>query len=202
MKKLICHFLLCLSNVAINFLADFILQNYSKPYYIRYLCDSLAHGLSSGICWFIIELELYPSDSLIYKIFKSILCAFFASFLDVDHFIEAKSFQLQSAVSLQRRPFLHNTTLMIVLTLFLSPLIFFLTTNFGWIFYFFIIIWFPHHCRDANRRGFWIWPLGHTFPLPFWIYTIIMLLSSYCVIFCSRYYTAYAKVPSSTILRV
>lgn len=34
---------------------------------------------------------------------------------------------------------------------------------------------FTHHTRDATRRGFWLWPFGHTPALPYLLYLLTVI---------------------------
>ncbi|XP_052897649.1 transmembrane protein 267 [Anopheles moucheti] len=79
-----------------------------------------------------------------------------SSFIDLDHFIEARSFSLQDATHLRRRPFLHNSAICLIMFMLLI-----LTKRFGSIkcglFTAMAFIAFTtHHLRDATRRGIWI----------------------------------------------
>ena len=64
------------------------------------LSDSQTHGLIALFSWYYIEKCLK----------NSIFCAMVAMLVDLDHFIEAKSFQLHQALNLTSRPFMHNST--------------------------------------------------------------------------------------------
>lgn len=33
-----------------------------------------------------------------------------------------------------------------------------------------------HHIRDASRRGFWIYPFGHTHPIPYYLYILLTFI--------------------------
>lgn len=187
LARLIYHFISAATVISINYVADFVLINYNQNSLTKAAFDSFAHGASSGLCWLIVELESYPSISWHRKIINSVVCALLASLLDADHFIAAKSFRLTSALSLSQRPFFHNTTLMIGWTFILVVFVHF-WAEFKWILFFFVIVWLPHHTRDANRRGFWLWPLGHTRPLPFWFYTSFIISCAYVVIFLELNY--------------
>ncbi|XP_053665188.1 transmembrane protein 267 [Anopheles marshallii] len=79
-----------------------------------------------------------------------------SSFIDLDHFIEARSFSLQEATHLRRRPFLHNSAICVIILMLLI-----LTKRVGSIkcglFIAMAFIAFStHHLRDATRRGIWI----------------------------------------------
>ncbi|XP_035905906.1 transmembrane protein 267 [Anopheles stephensi] len=79
-----------------------------------------------------------------------------SSLIDLDHFIEARSFRLQDATHLDRRPFLHNSAICVA-TFVLLMLTKRLERNRSSLFAAAIFIAFStHHLRDATRRGIWI----------------------------------------------
>lgn len=81
--------------------------------------------------------------------------------LDADHFIAARSLRLGAALTLPSRPFGHAAAFVVAaaaaagLVSPRSPLWLLLITSWG-----------SHQLRDAMRRGLWLWPAGHTRPLP------------------------------------
>jgi hypothetical protein len=137
---------------------------------IRALLDNFVHGIIGLISWLII---IYPNLNL-NELVASYL---FSSILDIDHFINAKSFKIAEAISLQKRPFLHNS-----LTLLLVNSIIFLTLAYftpakknAWTILFFIS-WFSHHCRDGTRHGLWFGFMGSSMPINNNFYLLIILL--------------------------
>lgn len=86
-------------------------------------------------------------------------------------------YTLQAAVSLEKRPALHNSSLMVVINLCPFVICWFLCSSktssrtaavLFW--YIFAVAWTTHHLRDGLRRGLWIAPFGHTPPLPKLLY--------------------------------
>lgn len=87
---------------------------------------------------------------------------------------------LQDAMSLDRRPPFHNSS---VIILIISLLFMLAQTmpkyqqsvvqNSAWIF---SIAWTSHHIRDGSRRGLWFWPIGNTPPLGKWLYIISVMI--------------------------
>ena len=67
---------------------------------LKALSDNLTHGWIALFSWYYIEKSLK----------NSIICGLLAMLVDLDHFIEAKSFQLHQALNLTSRPFMHNST--------------------------------------------------------------------------------------------
>lgn len=129
---------------------------------VRALFDNSIHGIIGCTSWLVV---VYPNLN------KDLaVSAFISSIIDIDHFISARSFRVQDAVSLSQRPFLHNSLLMIAI-------------NFGLWFVdkkvsvLFFISWFSHHIRDANRRGIWFGPIYSTPPLNDGLYHSIILVT-------------------------
>lgn len=136
---------------------------------LRALMDNSSHLLVGVLSWCIIA---FPK----LKFYEVLAVGFFSSIIDIDHFISAKSFQLVDAISLENRPFLHNslTLLLINLAIFFYVLIF-NPTSMDWALIFFIS-WFSHHIRDANRRGIWFGPIYTSSPISDKSYLLIIML--------------------------
>ena len=88
---------------------------------------------------------------------------------------------LQAATSLSKRPFLHNSSLVVVIFLLLFCLQRFAQladthASTPWIF---LLAWTSHHVRDGVRRGLWFAPFGSTAAVPKWLYVCIV---SFCPI--------------------
>ena len=87
-------------------LGDYLVFTWLNGYpgIYRAIGDSLTHGLIGLFSWLIID--------------KSILNAFgcmaTAMLVDTDRFIEAQTLDLDKALSLDHRPFLHNSTIALV----------------------------------------------------------------------------------------
>lgn len=115
-----------------------------KLMHINALLDNSSHALIGLVSWAIVtwpKLDLYDL----------IICTCMASFIDLDHFISAKSMHLNKAISLDKRPFLHNS-----LTLTFVNLVFFtILHNYNqkktYLSVLMFVAWFSHHVRDANR---------------------------------------------------
>ncbi len=136
----------------------------------RALMDNTSHSLVGLISWFIVT---FPKISVTELLFAGI----FSSIIDIDHFISAKSFYLNDAISLPTRPFLHNSlTLIFVNCAIFGIAVLFIPEWLDWTVIFFIS-WFSHHVRDANRRGLWLGGLYNTEPIKdHWYLAIIILL--------------------------
>lgn len=129
---------------------------------IRALMDNSIHGMIGLGSWLLVS---YPSLSR-----ELLISAFISSIIDIDHFIAAKSFRVQDAVSLQQRPFLHNSLLMI----FINVGLFLINKKFSILFF---ISWFSHHIRDANRRGLWFGFVYTTPPVQDALYHSLILIT-------------------------
>lgn len=42
-----------------------------------------------------------------------------------------------------------------------------------------IVAFTSHHIRDANRRGFWVYPFGHTPAISNYVYLLISAVTPY-----------------------
>ena len=76
----------------------------------------------------------------------------------------------QDVLQLNRRPFLHATTIVFILGPILQV---WFAQNISFLRslpYMFVVAVISHHLRDGNRRGLWFWPFGSTPPLPYWLY--------------------------------
>lgn len=103
----------------------------------------------------------------------------------------------QDAVRLHKRPFLHCTTIPILIWLLLlstSKLI--TSTKLETISWLILTSFLSHHIRDATRRGFWFAPIGSTRTLPYYLYIIADMLLPYIVYQCTNKHTTYHGLPS------
>jgi hypothetical protein len=98
--------------------------------------------------------------------------------LCMDWFKPSVLLMLQAALSLQRRPMLHCSTLLAAINL----VVYLLSTYQSWLCpRLFACAWISHHLRDSIRRGLWIAPFGHTAPLPKLIYLTSISLLPICM---------------------
>ena len=83
----------------------------------------------------------------------------------------------QDALTLEKRPFFHATTLMIVLdTAVLILSVITQTRSLQLFLMMFTLAWLSHHIRDSVRRGLWFPPFGETQPLSKFTYLSVILL--------------------------
>ncbi|CAF1143032.1 unnamed protein product [Adineta ricciae] len=122
--------------------------------YARAITDNFTHGLISVVSTcFVFGWSHRPL----------MIIAFIAgSFVDVDHFIEVRSFLLHRALYDQPRgrPFLHNSLLLLIVT-FIVGVCEYLFWKPHRLYYsiVFLLGWSTHHLRDAQRRGLTLTPL-------------------------------------------
>ncbi|XP_068627242.1 transmembrane protein 267 [Battus philenor] len=159
-------------------IGDFVVfkSKYSDSQVFRAISDSSTHaaiGLLSALLFFTYETGL--SDQA--RLYNVMFCTALSSLIDIDHFIAAKSFKLKDLVHLKQRGILHCTTLWILLTaisLFLSHLT--KRLNIYTLTFMAVLAYMSHHVRDANRRGLWLYPFGHTPPLSKYFYIFLLLV--------------------------
>lgn len=51
--------------------------------------------------------------------------------------------------------------------------------NFNIITYMIILAFTSHHLRDANRRGLWLYPYGHTVAINKYVYVVLSAILPY-----------------------
>lgn len=136
---------------------------------VRAMMDNGSHSFIGILSWFIIS---YPNISLI----ELAVSGLFSSFIDLDHFISARSFSLINATSLPKRPFLHNSLTLLIANIIFSALsTLFANTDRNWVSLIFIC-WFSHHVRDANRHGLWFGSVYSTPRIKDSLYLTIILI--------------------------
>lgn len=62
--------------------------------------------------------------------------------------------------------------------------------------YMLILAFTSHHLRDANRRGLWMYPYGHTASLNKYVYVILSAVLPYVFVYtfmCMKQYVINAK---------
>lgn len=178
------------------------LVNYSTVHLHKAFFDNGTHAVVAVISWLIVCVCCkYKSTSQI--CIESITCGIIASLIDLDHFLVARALNLkvriyflckifyvfifQAATNLRGRPPLHCTTvpLLICTSLYLLGSLLhiqFLNRVSLLIFTAFL----SHHIRDANRRGFWLYPLGSTQSLSKFFYLSFTCLLPHLVCFLKQ----------------
>lgn len=157
-----------------------------KPPLLRAVIDNITHALIGGLVTEIIVRDYKDQLDRNEQIALIAVGFVLSSWIDFDHFIEAKSFHLHDATSLTHRPFLHNS--MIFVALFASiitsvicqhSLVVSLWLSVGF------VAFFTHQIRDAIRRGLWFRAphLNYsTAPVLYWVYLALEQLCAHAMI--------------------
>ncbi|TRY54420.1 hypothetical protein DNTS_023691 [Danionella cerebrum] len=135
--------------------------------WLRAVLDNAVHGIIGLWSWAIVIGLKKKSD-----FYEVVLAGFLASIIDLDHFYMAGSWSLTKAVSLPRRPPLHCSSLIPVLSFSLRLIMWFCRLKDSWcsLPWMLFISLSSHHIRDGVRRGLWLWPFGNTAPISYWLY--------------------------------
>ncbi|KAI4492092.1 hypothetical protein M0802_010100 [Mischocyttarus mexicanus] len=160
-----------------SFLGDMFLKCVENRM-ARAILDNLTHAIVGGLVWILIL--VLSKKSLAQNVYGIVFSFFLSSFIDVDHFLAARSWKLSDVISLNKRPFLHCTTIPILLwfILIVNSIIFNSQSlnESAWII---STSFLSHHIRDGTRRGLWFCPFGSTQPIPYYIYIIISMALPY-----------------------
>ncbi|XP_011687275.1 PREDICTED: transmembrane protein C5orf28 isoform X1 [Wasmannia auropunctata] len=178
-RKLLSRALLTCAIGACSILGDFGLR-YGKNESARAAFDNATHATVGGLTWTLIV--VLSRQSIARNLGSIFSCFLLASFIDLDHFVAARSWHIHDATHLQKRPFLHCTTVPILLWIlfislsssFHSPLL----EHTSWVI---LAAFLSHHIRDGTRRGLWFCPFGSTRPIPYYLYGIQGDCSSFSV---------------------
>jgi len=158
--------------------------------YIIALSDTLIHGFIGFFSWLLVYISKGHPVCEHIVLMESFICGLTASAIDLDHVLAARSFDLNDISHLPNRPFLHNTslTLLISVSILATGLIRhnWMVHTYGWIF---LTASLTHHLRDALRHGFWLYPFT-TKPVPLWAY--VLSLTAYPLV-CSLLMDIVAK---------
>lgn len=170
----------CLLTV-VPVIGDFLVSS-SDNRLAKSLADNVTHGVIGFLTWLLVCVH-YVHVSAYVLLVESIACGFAASAIDLDHFIAARSLSLEDAVQLNSRPFLHCTSIpLLVFSLGVGigyTLKYSAIKRYSWLL---IAALLSHHIRDSTRWGLWLWPCGTTIPLPYFLYVIITVLVPFLII--------------------
>lgn len=148
-------------------------SKYSESQIYRAYTDSLTHasiGCISAIIFFTYDINIRRPTS----IYNVIICTVLSSFIDVDHFFMARSFNIKDFVNLKRGIF-HCTSFGLLISAILYLISYYMKNQEILLWNFMLIIAYSsHHVRDANRRGLWFYPYGHTRPLSYYFYVFLI----------------------------
>ncbi|XP_031846842.1 transmembrane protein 267 [Nomia melanderi] len=151
---------------------------YGKTAASRAIFDNITHAIVGGLIWAVILTLLKRPLT---QNFRSIIwCTVLSSLIDIDHFIAAWSWKLSDATHLEKRPFMHCTTLPIIIWLILNyyssaynhPQL----SHVSWMI---LASFLSHHIRDGTRRGLWFCPIGSTQPIPYYLYLSMSMMLPY-----------------------
>ncbi|XP_066588689.1 transmembrane protein 267 [Prorops nasuta] len=183
----IVQLLLTLSIGIVSILGDRGLK-FGKTEILRAIYDNLTHGTVGALTWALILALL--KKLTVSNLQSVIICFFISSFVDIDHFIESGTWRINDATHLNRRPFLHCTTVPIViwaLLLIFSRAYHKIRLYFSaWMI---LTSFLSHHIRDANRRGWWFCPIGSTKPLPYFLYISLDMALPYIAYYIMSWHT-------------
>ncbi len=140
---------------------------------VKAFADNSRHGVVAALVWAIFLADCGALSST--ACFEVTLAAVLSSLVDVDHFIAAKSLRLEAALSLPYRPFLHCSTLPLVVLastavanrLFDFPRL----ERFGLLTF---VSMMSHHTTDGVRRGVWLPPLSGAITISFGLHLALL----------------------------
>ncbi|XP_049806020.1 transmembrane protein 267 [Schistocerca nitens] len=162
-------------------IGDFVVSA-SDNQLAKSLSDNLTHGVIGFLTWLLVCVH-YAHVSAYVSLAESAACCLAASAIDVDHFVAARSVSLENALQLKSRPFLHCTSIPLLVfgigVVVGYVLKYSMMKRYSWLL---IAALLSHHIRDSTRRGLWLWPCGTTYPLPYYLYVIITVLIPFLIV--------------------
>ncbi|XP_043678260.1 transmembrane protein 267 isoform X1 [Vespula pensylvanica] len=175
-----------------SFMGDTSLK-YVHTAVARAILDNLTHAIVGGLTWTLIL--ILSKKSFVQNLHDIFFSFALSSFIDLDHFLAARSWKLNDATNLNKRPFLHCTTIPILLWLImnLSSITFNCPSlnQYSWIV---SASFLSHHIRDATRRGLWFCPFGSTQPIPYNLYIGISMALPYILHWFMQFHILLPKV--------
>ncbi|XP_055626058.1 transmembrane protein 267 [Toxorhynchites rutilus septentrionalis] len=195
---LVKHILL----LAVCLVGDKLLQVVQKPPSLKAVIDNITHAIIGLI---VSEIAVRHFKDQVGRNEFYLLVGFgclLSSWIDLDHFIEARSFHLHDATNLKNRPFLHNSMIFLVLIILTIsatiaqdslPVSLWLAVTF--------IAFFTHQLRDAIRRGLWFrgpYLNYNTAPVFYWVYISLIQLCPHAMIQLLNVQLQHSKIATST----
>lgn len=178
---------------------DILVEVNKENHLLKAVCDNLTHGFIGFVSYLVVTMQFKHVVSLIEQIMMIFGCFVISCGIDVDHFIVARSwrlvvriifqiyffllknliFFLQHATNLPNRPFLHCSTI----PLLLLVAVYFVSVSYKSANSLKVLLWMmmlftafiSHHVRDATRRGLWFFGYGHTLPVPYYGYVLLVM---------------------------
>ncbi|XP_073966678.1 transmembrane protein 267 [Choristoneura fumiferana] len=184
--KIALTLLLCSS----PFVGDYVVfkSKFSSSQVFRAFSDSIVHA----IIGFLSSLVFFSQETSVMgyaKLYNVILCTLISSFIDVDHVFVARSLQWKDLTTLKQRGIFHCTTFwLFVTTVLLIYSYAYKKLNIYILSWMLIVAYTSHHIRDANRRGIWLYPYGHTPPLSKYVYAGLTTMLPHVFGLVCRYY--------------
>lgn len=215
---LLLYLLLYLLIVLVSLLGDHLLRllpvQSTLLHLVIALSDTAIHGLISSCSWAmavvvvlgilatncddqqsprITSTNLFPflQHLNVLSVLKDLLtCFLLAALIDVDHIFAAGSLNIAAMASLERRPVMHNTSLVLLISaaafvsfhLFSYQISFCREEHFHLLWLHFLVASLTHHIRDGLRHGLYLWPLSPSstapvsLPFYFWFLLLFPLL--------------------------
>ncbi|KAH0554473.1 transmembrane protein 267 [Cotesia glomerata] len=172
----------CLLLGLVSIIGDKLVSYNNNNHFLKAVIDNATHGIVAGLSWTLIV--LLQNEPIAKNLPSILFCIFLSSLIDVDHFVEAKSFNIKDATNLDHRPFFHCTTLPIIIwavLLVVSKLASENLYNLNYCAWILLTSFLSHHIRDATRRGLWVPPFGSTGKIPYYFYVLLTMLFPYFV---------------------
>ena len=158
MKLLQILIISCLLMITISMISDTIIICENNNTVCRISIDVITHQILSILSLFLYSCAAcYSIKSQIFQInFNKIEIMFmfvFTIFVDLDHFIAAKSLSLYSATHLVSRPWGHCVFFVLIVYIIISYVI----PKDSQIHIIYLLATVTHLLRDASRRGLWLY---------------------------------------------
>ncbi|XP_013196398.2 transmembrane protein 267 [Amyelois transitella] len=160
------------------YLGDYLVfkSRFSDSQVFRALTDSAVHA-SLGCLSSILFLSQEISFNNTACIFHIGFCTLLSSFIDVDHVFVAKSIYWKDLTNNKYRGIFHCTTFWLIITsILLTYSYIYKKINIYMLTWMIILAYTSHHIRDANRRGLWVYPFGHTPPFSKSLYIFLVAI--------------------------
>uniref|UniRef100_A0A1A9UTT3 Transmembrane protein 267 n=1 Tax=Glossina austeni TaxID=7395 RepID=A0A1A9UTT3_GLOAU len=148
---------------------------------LRALVDNATHAAIGALSGVAFAVQFYEKTTYFFGWLLMFTCFACSSLIDVDHFIAARSWNLEDAANLTCRPFLHCSTIILFL-LFIYLCVSCLNyMRCSLLLGATLCAFVTHHTRDAVRRGFWFCPFGHTNRISNLTYILTTIITPYAI---------------------
>lgn len=184
--------------IAVSTAGDYI-TDLSRLPWLRALADNATHGLVALLCWLMVSGRPLQKAS----VQDSLLSGLFGCAVDVDHFLAARSLNIENATSLKTRPFLHCSS--VVLASLSAVALLGKLLGLAQVYKVALIALVAvasHHLRDSIRRGLWLWPFGSTSPLKLYVYYIGLACTVLIAMAAMRYIPQQRSTTDMPLVRI